>query len=49
MTVLLLVDNNDHLPLQKWAGDSSRYVLNFVTTEKHRLPKMSYVREQLLK
>lgn len=49
MTALLLVDNNVHLPLQKWADDSSRYVLNFVTTEKRRLPEMSYVREQLLK
>lgn len=49
MTALLLVDNNVHLPLQKWAGDSSRYVLNFVTTEKRQPPEMSYVREQLLK
>lgn len=49
MTTLLPILSNVHLPLPKWAADSSRNVLNFETKEKRQPPEMSHVREQLLK
>lgn len=45
MRALLLVVNDVRSPLQKWAGDSRRYVLNFVTQKKRQPAEMSYVKE----
>lgn len=49
MTAVLLIANNVHLLLQEWTGDSNKYVLNFVTKEKHQALHTSYIRKLLVR
>lgn len=47
MTAVLLIVND--VNLQESTGDSSKYVLNFVTKEMHQALDMSYIRKLLVK
>lgn len=49
MTAVLLIVNDVNLLLQECTGDSSKYVLNFVTKEMHQTLDMSYIRKLLVK